>query len=355
MRHFLLIMLGCCCGFATAADLVPVQVMTPQSDAATETLPLTGSVRSAKAARLSARTEGLVAKVLVDAGAEVQAGQVLLQQDDTLARHQLAQLQASLSAAETMQTEKQRLLNEAKHLTSQQLFPQTELAIRQAALAQAIATTEQAAAAVVQQAEVIKRHQLIAPFQGVIAAKLAEAGEWVDLGSVVLELVSQQQLWLDVQVPQEKYQDIQHASRIQIRSDMAPQQELNASVHAIVPVSDANARSFLVRLSLPADQPLLPGTSATATFYLDLPAQRVVVPADALLRHPDGSFSLFTVSPAEGNAYKASRHLVKVGRTTTAGVELLSVLPAGAAVVIRGNEQLQDQQLVQVVPALSGG
>ncbi|ABX51585.1 efflux transporter, RND family, MFP subunit [Shewanella baltica OS195] len=337
--------------FAVHASAVPVTVALPQTGSTNELLTLSGSIKSARVARLSARTDGLVAKVLVDAGSQVRAGQPLLALDDTLAVHQLAQRQADVMAAKTMLAEKQRLLTEAQTLSAQQLFPETERAIRQAALTEAEANLQSLTAALAHQKEVVARHQLMAPFAGVISSKQTETGEWVNVGTEIFTLVSQEQLWLDIQVPQEMFQSVATATHVDIAADMLPEQQFIGHVNALVPVSDHNARSFLVRLTIPeADGLLMPGTSATATFHLQRAQHSVVVPQDALVRHPDGQFSVFTV---QNNI--AQRHTVQVGHTSAIGIEILSPLPKDAPVVIRGNESLQDQQPVSVLNSAVGG
>lgn len=344
--RYLILSLSLLC-FATTASTAPVTVILPQAGNANELLPLSGSIKSARVARLSPRTEGLVAQVFVDAGSAVKQGQALLQLDDTLAVHELAQRQADALAARSIVAEKQRLLTEAQTLTAKQLFPETERAMRQAAVVEADATLTRALAAVAHQQEVVARHHLHAPFAGVIAAKQTETGEWVDVGAEVLTLVAQTQLWLDIQVPQERFQDVANASHIDIRADMLPQREFIGKVNALVPVGDHNARSFLVRLDISenADR-LMPGTSATAIFHLAREHGSVVVPQDALVRHPDGQFSLFTV---QDNI--AKRHAVNIGRSSASGIEILTPLPANAPVVIRGNENLQDKQVVTILPS----
>lgn len=336
--------------YSLAADEVPVSVMMPEQQSLGQQLSLTGTLTARQHARLSARTDGLVARVLVDAGDTVSAGQVLLELDPALATQQLQQLEAAsrVTAAELAET--QRLVTEAEQLTNQQLFPKTELALRQANLARAEALHQQAQAALARQQEVVARHQLIAPFAGVIAAKLTDAGEWVNLASPVLELVALSPLYLDIQMPQEHFQTLANLKQITVRSDMQPDAELSAGLLATVPVIDAAARSFLVRLQVeqqPANsQPLLPGTSASAIFSMATTGKgKVVVPADAILRHPDGSFSVFTVR--DNTAY---RRLVTLGRRSGSGIEIRDGLPAGEAVVIRGNEILRDGQQVSLVP-----
>ncbi|HEX5791834.1 MAG TPA: efflux RND transporter periplasmic adaptor subunit [Rheinheimera sp.] len=338
------------CQFVTTAALaqqaIPVRTMLPEQKALSQQLVLSGSLTARQDASLSSRSAGLVAEVLVDAGSMVSKGQPLLQLDTALAQHELAQRQAALMAATAQQAERKRLVAEAEQLTAQQLFPQTELSLRRAALAEADALLQQAQAALAQQQEVVARHTLTAPFAGVIAQRYTDAGEWLALGAPVLQLVSLTPLLLDVQVPQEYFTALSALRRIEVRSDLLGGQTFSAELLATVPVGDANARSFLARLQL-ADhqQQLLPGSSASATFYFERDdASVLVVPPDALLRHPDGNFSVFAI---KDNA--AQRFNVTLGRSNEQGVEILSGLPAQLPVVIRGNETLRDGQQVQIV------
>ena len=333
-----------------AKQAVPVSVAMPEQQKVGQQLTLTGTLTARQHARLSARTDGLVARVLVDAGDEVSAGQILLELDPALAKQQLQQLQAASRVTATELAETGRLVAEAEQLSDQQLFPPTELALRQANQARAEALHQQALAALAQQQEVLARHQLIAPFAGVIASRLTDAGEWVSLGTPVLELVALRPLYLDVQMPQEYFQTLTKLQQIKVQSDMQPEKELRADIIATVPVIDAEARSFLVRLQL--QQPgqagqlrLLPGTSASATFNMTSQGEgNVIVPADAILRHPDGSFSVFTVRDNIAN-----RRLVKLGRRNGKGIEVTDGLVAGEPGVIRGNETLRDGQSVSIL------
>ena len=166
------------------------------------------------------------------------------------------------------------------------------------------------------------------------------------LGTPVLQLVSLTPLLLDVQVPQEYFAALSALRRIEVRADMLPAEKLSAKLLATVPVGSSSARSFLARLEVTdGQQALLPGTSASATFYFERDdATVLVVPPDALLRHPDGNFSLFAIRDN-----KAYRHNVTLGRSSEQGVEILSGLPKQQAVVVRGNETLRDGQAVRVL------
>lgn len=329
-----------------AQDAAPVQVVQPKQQALAQQLVLSGSLTAQQDAALSSRTAGLVANLAVDVGAEVSKGQPLLKLDSTLAEYELAQQQAAYNAALVGEAEAERLVTEAEQLSARQLLPQTELTLRRAALAQAQADTARAKAALAQQQEVVARHTLTAPFAGVIARRFTDVGEWVNLGTPVLQLVSLNPLLLDLQVPQEYFSQLNSLRRVEVVPDLQSGQRLAATLSAAVPVGDAGARSFLARFSVnSAQQVLLPGSSASATLYFERDDSTVlVVPPDALLRHPDGNYSLFSIKDK-----KAQRHLVQLGKTSEQGVEILSGLPVGQPVVIRGNETLRDGQPVRIV------
>lgn len=329
----------------SAQQSTPVQVTMPAEQGLSEELLLSGSLTARQDANLSARAAGLVATLNVDVGDRVEKGQSLLQLDDALARHDLAQRQAAVHASEVARNEAQRQVAEAEKLANQKLFPQTELEIRRATLAQAEARFSQDQAALAQARELLQRHTLTAPFDGVIAARFTDIGEYVSLGTPVLQLVAPTPLLLDVQVPQEYYPALTRLEQINVRSDLQPDSEFTAQLISAVPVSNAAARSFQARLEVEGASDLLPGTSASATLFFTQGNGGVkVVPPDALLRHPDGNFSLFTV-----NENTAFRHVVKVGRSNEQGVEILEGLPADQPVVIRGNEMLQDGDAVRIL------
>lgn len=208
------------------------------------------------------------------------------------------------------------------------------------------AELQQATAAVALQQEVIARHTLTAPFSGVIAKRYTDVGEWVALGTPVLQLVSLTPLLLDVQVPQEYFSALPSLRRIDIRADVLPWQRLTARLLASIPVGDVTVRSFLARLQVSdSGQLLLPGSSASATLYFERDdASVLLIPPDALLRHPDGNFSVFSIRDNT-----AQRHNVRLGRSSEQGVEVLSGLAKQQPVVVRGNETLRDGQTVRIL------
>lgn len=329
-----------------AEDAAPVVTTVPQQTAIAESLRLSGSLTAEKQAMLSPRVDGLVAEVLVDAGSQVKKGDILLRLDPAIARQQHAQSQAATAEALAARNEAQRLVTEAESLRQKNYISESELANRKSNLALSQAALIAAQAAERTALEQLHRHELPAPFSGVISAKMTEAGEWINRGTAVLELVATDRVRLDVKVPQERFSEISSNSPVEVLPDLFPGQRLPGTINAIVPVSDPQARAFLVRVVVDThDLSLLPGTSATAEIGLNGNAgQKLLIPRDALLLHPDGGYSVFVVEDG-----LAKRKQVKVGQQSQRGVSILDGLNADAQVVIRGNEVLRDGQTVTLV------
>ncbi len=331
------------------AQTQTVSVVTPESTPLVDRLRLSGTLSAERSARLSPRVDGLVARLRVDAGDEVRAGQPLLELDAALARLALDQARAISAEARAEVDERARLLAEGRRLVDENHIPRTEVATREAAHTLAQATLQARLTSERQQAELVERHVLPAPFDGVIVRRLTEAGEWVTRGTPVLELVALDRVRLDVQVPQERYAQIAADARVTVSPDASPGMALPARIEARVPVvGETAARSFLVRIVVDdAEHRLLPGTSATAQIALTASGPGGLrIPRDALLRHPDGGFSVFVVEP--GEPATARRQPVRIGREADGYAEVLDGLQGGEQVVVRGNEMLRDGQPVRV-------
>lgn len=326
----------------------PVSVISPEKSKVSDNLTLSGTLTAEKRAMLSPRVDGLVSRVLVDAGSQVKKGELLLELDPALSQQVLNQAKAATTEAKAARDEARRLVNEAKGLREKNYISASENASRLSNLNLSEAALMAAKAAEASAQEQLARHQLPAPFSGVISAKLTEAGEWVNRGTTVLELVATDKVRLDVKVPQERFSEINQQNQVEVIPDVFPDRRFKGNINAIVPVSDPQARAFLVRILIDTgDISLLPGTSARAIIGLkdnQQTQQRIIIPRDALLLHPDGGYSVFTVENGV-----AKRQKVQIGNQSSQGVTILSGITAEDKVVSRGNEVLRDGEKVTLV------
>ncbi|MEM1080379.1 MAG: efflux RND transporter periplasmic adaptor subunit [Pseudomonadota bacterium] len=336
-----------------AQSTVPVSVVIPESVAATERAELTGSFTARRSAELSAQTAGLVQTLHVDVGDTVAAGDVLLALDTSLAELGVARAEATVQERQASLDEAQRLFDEGQRLVQDRFVPETEVQAREAGVGIAEAALISAQADLATARERLRQHRVTAPFDGVIADRAAEIGEWIETGTAVMELVTVDQLWLDIRAPQQYWNSLDTDARARVSVDALGSETLAARVHTRVPVKDPDARTFLVRLVL--DQPdarLTPGMSATARFEWSDGGQVLRIPRDAITRYPDGTLTVWVVDQRPSSAV-VNEQAIAVASTgqplASADLYVTAGLAPGQAIVIRGNELLSEGQPVQVV------
>lgn len=334
---------------AQGSDGAPVSVVVVQEQALQRPLALTGTVTAARAARLSTSVSGLVAVLNVDAGSVVREGQVLLQLDPELAQLQERSAKAQVEQARNALSDAHRRLKEARSLAPQQSIAESAVRDLAAEVSNDEAALQQALADAAYRAGVLARHDLKAPFDGVVSAKLTELGEWLNPGQSVLELVTIDDVRLDFPVPEDYLADMRPGAPVSFRLNAAPDQTYSGRVATVVPVTEPGVRTFLLRVLADDGGPrMIPGMSVRAELRLATGARGMVVPRDAILRFPDGRVVVWTVEPGPDADTVVKEHRVTTGHAYDELVEVRGGLAAGDRVVVRGNEALQDGQRVLI-------
>ncbi len=200
---------------------------------------------------------------------------------------------------------------------------------------------------------------MITPVDGVVSARLADAGQAVGSNAAVLTIATNQSLYFEARVseleathlaPGQSAQvavDALQGDRGNVYADAAPS-SITGMVEKIVPVVDAHSREFSVRVVVPRTKALFPGMFARAAIITARHAQVLTVPKDALIER-DGKEYLFTV---DGGA--AHRHDAILGAASDGQIEVKSGLSDGDQVVIVGQQTLLDGDKVTVVAGSKG-
>ena len=111
-----------------AADHSPlVVVSTAQTKTIIRQVPLTGTVTSARVARLSAEVDGQVEAVKVEVGDRVEAGAALIKLDSEIQQLTLEALQASTRQASAELADAKRRYQDAKRLRAQKNISENAL------------------------------------------------------------------------------------------------------------------------------------------------------------------------------------------------------------------------------------
>lgn len=332
-----------------ASDAVPVRIAIVQEQAIEQALQLTGTVASARSARLSPSTAGLVTVLNVDAGSAVNTGDVLLELDAELAKWEWQGSQASVSSTQLALTDARRRLKEAKALAPKQSIAETVVRDLASEVAEDEAALQRAQADAKYRKGVFDRHIMKAPFAGIVSVKHTELGEWVTPGAAVLELVATEDLHIDFQVSEDFLSVIETDAPVTYTlGDSATAPRLG-KIAMLVPVADPGARTFLVRVE--PDQShgaMSPGMSARAVLNLDSGRRGIAISRDAIIKYPDGRVVAWVVNANQNGDVVAEKSL-NTGLEFDGMVEILQGLRAGDRVVVQGNERLRPGQRVTVL------
>lgn len=333
---------------SSAEDAVPVVVETVRSAPIINKLQLSGTVTSPRVSQLSPAVPGLVETVHFDSGATVTAGDVLLELDPALERIAIRQADAEIAQAEAELADAKRRLGIARNLAERSFGPQNNVDALQSEVLTKAAVIERTKAQRATAVERLDRHFVKAPYDGVIARRMAEAGQWIVPGTPAFELVAMRGLRIDVPVPQQYYPQLSDGADVNLSFDAFPDTVVPARIGALIPVSDPSARTFTLRV-LPAKDTLAitPGMSARVGIVLQSGTRGLVVSRDALVRYPDGRITVWVLEE-NGTKSHVKERRIEVGDMFDGLVHVRSGLKDGERVVIRGNEALREGQSVRL-------
>ncbi|MEM1403394.1 MAG: efflux RND transporter periplasmic adaptor subunit [Pseudomonadota bacterium] len=327
----------------------PVRVVIAEESPVRQALALSGTVIAARAASLSPATEGLVARLKVDVGDTVEAGDPLLLLDDELARLQVESDRAAQTRARAALRDSKRRLEEAEELIENNTIAESAVRVLKTETLEDGAELTRMEAMARLSAATLERHTLRAPFSGVVSARNTDIGEWIAPGDTVFGLVSLDELYVDMQVSESYLDSIRQGMPVVVELTGSSEQAFEGIVSKVVPVTDPTARTFLVRVAPSSKNATMrPGMSANASLALDSGYSRVTVPRDAILRFADGRSIAWVVSTVDG-INRADERLVQTGLSFEGRVEIVSGIEVGERVVVAGNESLRDDQIVSIV------
>jgi RND family efflux transporter MFP subunit len=347
VRNVLAVLFLCASAVPAAFAASPVEISQSERRPVAQVVTVSGTVTSPQSAILSPSIGGLVEETLVDAGDRVEKGSILVKLDSELARLTLERSIAEETQARIALDDARRRLAEAEDVGPKRGIAETEIKSLRAEVTRNEAALEAAVAAARQQDAVVRRHEVRAPFTGVVSRRLAQVGEWMNPGDGLVELVATEALRFDFRVPQTYYAGINADTQVDLTLDAVPDEIVSGRVQAIVPVKDPGARTFLLRVVTDTTHslPVTPGMSVRAAIRIDTGREAVVVPRDAVLMYPDGRRTVWIVV-TEGDKAVVRERRIQPGLEFDGLVEVQGGLEAGLDVVTRGNEVLRDGEVV---------
>ena len=284
-----------------------------------------GTVQPKLQAVIEAKVSGRITRLPVTLGQSVKQGEVLVE----LATQEI---QARLDQANAAFRQAELEFNRTANLRKQNAATQSEFDAAQARY--------NVAKAAVAEAEALSGYaKIVAPFDGVVARKLADEGDLAMPGKSLLELEGRAGLRLVADVPSLLASHVLPDAKLAVRVDTLPD-PITGTVAEISPAADPASRTVRMKVDLPETAGLRSGQFGRLAVPVG-EAAFLFVPPPALVRR--GQLEILFVA-ADG---KAQMRLVRAGKQTAQGIEILAGLAPGEAVVIEGAGNLRDGQPLQ--------
>ena len=304
-----------------------------------------GEVRAQYEPALAFRIGGKISRRLVDVGDRVKAGQPLAELDAADVALQLEASRALLASAEsdlalaTSELERYKGLID-RQLVSRSLYDE-RVSAQQAAQARVRQARAQAAVSGNQAGYAVLR----APKDGLIAQRLAEAGQVVAAGQTVFVLAQDGEREVAISVPEHSAAAFTPGRPLVVELWSAPGKRFPARLREIAPAADPQARTFAARVSFDAGDTRADVGQSARVYALQDTGTALAVPLSALY-DKDGEPALWVVDPATG---KVGLRPVQVGAYGETTVPVLSGLQPGEWVVAAGVHLLLEGQRIKPI------
>jgi RND family efflux transporter MFP subunit len=350
-----LIALAAWLGFSRKAAVTPlsqreevplITVVTPGVRAVTSSVSFTGAIAARYDMPIGNEGDtGRIVAVYVEAGDHVKRGQILAKIDDSVIVQQVNRLEASLEQARA-----QAELSAAEYRRAQGVEAAGALSAEDIQKRRATSVTDAAAVKVVaaQLAEArarLNRTRVVAPVEGTVLTRKAEAGQIANPGGEALfRVASGGVVEMRGQIAEQDLAQVQSGQSATVYLT-GVSRAFSGTVRLLGAIIDPLTRLGDIRIALQPDPALRPGAFARA-LVKTAQTQRPVVPQTSVLTDSKGSY-VFVVNAQN----HAERRAVRIADSSDQGVVIAAGLTGSERVVTTAAGFLRDGEAVKVAPA----
>ncbi len=255
----------------------PVELSAVLSGPISTFLETTATLEAQNTATLVARAEGPIVEVLVEEGAYVTKGQVLVRLDDTEARLAVERTELAWELAKREHDRGQQL--QAKDYLSQKELDEKELGVRNAWVALEQARYD------------LTQTRIVAPFSGRLVERMVHLGETVPEGRECFRLVDFDPVLARLYFPERELARVRLGQIAELTFDTHPGQSFPARVAIVNPVVDRANGTFKVTVEVPnSSGALRPGTFARVRLKTGTFDRALLIPRRGVITEDGESF-----------------------------------------------------------------
>ena len=345
---------------AKAQSVIAVQIIAPTPGPTKRPLVLPGTVSAWYQAPIFAQVSGYVHSWYADYGATVKAGQLLAIIDTPSLDAQYAAAQADLHVAQANYRLAVTTAKRWQALAGTVAVSQQEVDVQAAGAEARKAELEAAQQNVARYAALEAFKRVVAPFDGVVTARLTDVGSYVNAagGDVSVRGASTElftvadvhALRVYVSVPQDYADQLAPGLTAQIHLPSQPGHLIEAKYLTTARAFSANTRTAVTELTVDnSNHALWPGTYVDVTFEVPSDPKVLTMPEEALIFRAAGT----QVALVDANNRVHLRDIT-LGRNLGQIVQVTSGLTLGDRLVNNPPAGLLDGETVQPVTPVRG-
>lgn len=318
-----------------------IVLVQPVANAEANTGIYTGEIRARYEFDLAFRVAGKLATRLVDASAEIKAGQPLAKLDpadlELAARAARAQLAGAESDFATAWAERERYAG----LLGKKFVSQAAFEVKENTFNSAQARLEQARSQARISGNQASYGTLSSEFPAVVTAVLADAGQVLSAGQPVFRLARPEEKEVLIAVPESRLGELRAAKTLAVNLWAEPKISMRGELRELSPAADPATRTYAARIRIHNPPPEV-RLGMTARVALNTSGKgSLLVPLGAVVDQGHGPL-VWVVSDG-----KASPRPVKVAQFGELGATIGEGLQAGELVVVTGSSKLVAGQAVE--------
>lgn len=283
--------------------------------------------------KIYSRAANHVAKLLVEEGDRVEAGQLLVQLESQNQEVALARAEASLEKTRREHKRKERLIQEK--LITEQDFNNSTHELKVAELAFKDAERE------------MTYTEIRATISGTITKRDVKVGDFVNINQELFEIVDFDSIVARVYLPEKVLPKLKQGLEARVTSEALGKDAITGRIERISPVVDSNTGTVKVTVAVDDTRILRPGMYVDVSVVLDKRNDIIVLPKRALVYDADQIF-VFRINRS-GERIVAERVLVKTSLSNESFVEPVSGFNQGDEIVVAGHTGLKDGAPVRVL------
>ena len=314
------------------APAVTVSTTTARMKAWQPQLTAVGTVRAMRGIDVTTETAGLVRAIYFKSGDDIRKGQVLVQLNADADKALLHSLEAEAELAKTT-------YNRDKQQFDVKAISQATLDVSQADFKSKKAQVDQ-------QAAIVDKKTIRAPFKGRVGISIVNPGQYLNPGDHIVTLQSFDSVYVDFFLPQQDIARITLGQAVVVTTDTYPGRDFEGKITAINPKVDSKTRNIEIEATIANPRhDLLPGMFTSVQVKAGELEHYITLPQTAVTYNPYGE-TVFVVVQAGKKPHGKPELIAKQTFVTTGSVRgdqvsVLKGIKVGDSVVTGGQLKLK--------------